>query len=265
MKQIKFQIKAPSSPHWVGNGFLVYPSFNEYAFSEELSPFLMFDYGPPRTIEPNSKQMGVGQHPHRGFSTVSIAWQGAVQHHDNKGNTGIVNSGDIQWMGASRGIVHEEYIAPSLCKSGGTVEFGQLWINHPASHKMDPPSYQAIESKDIPTYKFPDDSGSIRIMAGSYDGVTGPASTYSVMDVWDMSLKYKKTCSFTIPENRTTIIFVRKGRVSVCGNTISSPNTVVLTAKGTGITLVAEDDVDTAVMLLSGEPLNEPIAAQGKS
>merc|ERR1719254_135296 len=162
-------------PHWVGDGFHVLPVFSERSFTRDMSPFLMFDYAAPKQFTATRGKLGVGQHPHRGFETVTIAWQGEVEHGDHLGNRDVIHAGDVQWMTAARGIVHEEYHSREFAKTGGKFEMCQLWVNLPSKHKMDPARYQPIMSNSIPLVSLQDGDGYIRVIAGSYSDVEGPA------------------------------------------------------------------------------------------
>ena len=260
----------PVSSHWVGDAFKVFPVFNNLAFTNDISPFLMFDYGAPNTFQPSSKRKGVGQHPHRGFETVTIAFQGEVQHHDNQGNTGIIGPGDVQWMTAARGIVHEEYLSPSFMKTGGVVEMCQLWVNLPRKLKMTAPKYQPILAGDIKDVELADGCGVARVIAGSLNGVVGPAHTHSPIDLWDLQLRPGRALTISMPEGHNTILFVRRGKVRIGGEgepgrvlTSNPPSTVLLSQSGSALRITPEGDEEPSVLVLSGQPLNEPIAARG--
>jgi len=273
MKSIKAILPAPS-PHWVGNGFHVHPVFHHLAFSEELSPFLMLDYAAPKKFGPTNKRLGVGKHPHRGFETVTIAFQGEVEHGDSLGNRDVIKTGDVQWMTAARGIIHEEFHSTEFAKTGGVFEMVQLWVNLPKDKKMIAPSYQPLQNKDIPKVPIPstenkgESLGTVRVIAGTYGGHKGPAHTHSPVELWDINVEKKAGEAFEIkvPEGQNTIVFVRKGGVVVTskeGDEEIGPQSVALMKQGgTTLKLKAVDD-GTQVLLLSGEPLNEPIASRG--
>jgi len=267
-KAIKDIMPAPE-PHWVGDGFHVYPVFNDLAFTRHVSPFLMFDYAAPKHFAPTSKHRGVGQHPHRGFETVTIAFQGEVEHGDSTGNTGVIGPGDVQWMTAGRGIVHKEHHSASFAKSGGTFEMCQLWVNLPKRHKMTPPSYQPILGSDVPEVALSADDldmaqGKVRVIAGSFRGTRGPARTFTPIDMWDVRLStVGHEVEFELPAGHNTLIFVRKGSVRVGEDGVVSPQGMVqLELAGTQVRLSALVP-DTQLLLLSGEPIDEPIAARG--
>lgn len=261
-KAIKAIIPAPR-PHWVGDAFNVFPVFGRLAFTSEVSPFLMFDYAAPKHFEPTRKRRGVGDHPHRGFETVTLAFQGEVEHGDNKGNGGVIGPGDVQWMTAGRGIVHNEYHSDKFAKTGGTFEMCQLWVNLPNSHKMEKPRYQAIKRDTIPTVEL--GAGSrVRVIAGQFRDVEGPAMTFTPVNLWDIQLDPGPPIEFQVPEGHNTVIFVRKGEVQVGDSaaTLGTASTVRLELGGTTITLQA-NAAGTQLLLLGGEPIDEPIAARG--
>ena len=261
MKHIKTILPAPVHGHWVGDGFPVRPLFGQLAFSAELSPFLMFDYGGPMIFDVTKNKRGVGAHPHRGFETVTIALQGEIEHGDSVGNRGVIGPGDVQWMTAASGIVHEEMHSQAFAAQGGMLEMVQLWVNLPAKFKMSPPRYQSILNSDIPVVALPDGGGSVRVIAGEYANLKGAADTYRLINLWDIQLNSGKSLSLHLRSGDTTLIFVRKGKVALAGTTVGTADVVHLTREGNGILLQALED--TQLMVLNGEPINEPIAAQG--
>ena len=262
MKSILGVYSAPA-PHWVGDGFPVRSMFSYSEMAKQLSPFLLLDYAGPAEFKPSSKgQRGVDQHPHRGFETVTIAYQGEVAHRDNAGNGGVIGTGDVQWMTAGSGILHEEYHSPAFSKAGGTLEMVQLWVNLPAKDKMTAPGYQAIISDDIPVVTLPDDAGTARVIAGELDGRTGPARTFTPMSIWDLRLNAQGVTRLALPDGWNTALVVLKGTVLVNGEEIARDSQlVVLDAKGDSVTLEANNDA--TVLLLSGEPIDEPIIGYG--
>lgn len=261
MKHIQTLLPASAQGHWVGDGFPVRPLFADLAFSEQISPFLMFDYGGPAMFEPTQKKRGVGAHPHRGFETVTIAFQGEIEHGDSVGNRGVIGPGDVQWMTAASGIVHEEFHSQAFAKQGGMMEMVQLWVNLPAKFKMSPPQYQPILREAIPSIPLADDAGSVRVIAGDYAGVKGPATTFSQINLWDIELREGKSMTLTLPEAYTTLIFVRTGKLALDGKSLDAADLALLTREGNSIELQALKN--TQLMVLNGEPINEPIAARG--
>ena len=262
MKSIS-RIIPTTTNHWVGDGFYVKPVFNDMAFTKEISPFLMFDYAAPKEFAPSAKRRGVGVHPHRGFETVTIAFQGEVEHGDNQGNKDIIGPGDVQWMTAGKGIIHEEFISDRMTKSGGVLEMCQLWVNLPKKYKMTNPKYQAIFGKDIPSVSLSGDAGNVRIIAGSFDEITGAASTWSPVDMWDVNINPSKSFEFMVADGHNTLVFVRKGDPKVLDKTMKQESVALLSREGKRVKIDAEKDQPAKILILSGEPLDDPIAARG--
>jgi len=275
-KSIKEICRKPPS-HWVGDGFHVIPVLANKAFTNDVSPFLMFDYGAPKEFPPTTRRLGVGQHPHRGFETVTVALQGEVEHGDSQGNKGVIGPGDVQWMTAARGIVHEEFHSTNFAKKGGVFEMYQIWVNLPSAKKMIKPNYQEIKNKDIPVQELVSEQcaadgsstasdGSVRIIAGLYRGVHGAANTHSPVNLWDVKItNTERVYDFEIADGHTTLVFVRRGSVDIVGTKSAQLNlndVAIMSLNGTKVSLRAKD-ADTQLLFLSGEPLNEPIAAQG--
>jgi len=264
--------------HWVGNGFHVYPVFANKAFTSELSPFLMFDYAAPKEFPPSKSRdrRGVGQHPHRGFETVTIAFQGEVEHADSVGHTDVIKPGDVQWMTAGRGIVHEEFHSTEFSNRGGVFEMCQLWVNLPKSKKMTKAGYQPILAKDIPQVPLvvsetsneeakicTIDEGHARIIAGEFNGVKGPAKTFTPINLWIVNLLTKeKDFELDFKEGHTTVIFVRSGSVKVQGKSLNTADVAIMDRAGSKLTVKAIEK-NTSLLILSGEPIDEPIASRG--
>lgn len=282
------QILPATSKHWVGDGFNVHSVFSNKAFTEELSPFLMFDYAAPKRFAPiksGQRPRGVGRHPHRGFETVTIAFQGEVEHADSMGNRDVIGKGDVQWMTAGRGIIHQEFHSNKFSEQGGIFEMVQLWVNLPRQHKMTKPSYQPIVEKDVPAVHIYDalamkeesteheeecvdgSVGNVRVIAGSFEGTKGPASTFSPVELWDVSLKEQATVDLPFPEQYNCIVFVRRGKVDIVGGDDKKmhlgPQDVALMGKNGGTIRIHSKEADTSVLLMGGMPLDEPIAARG--
>jgi redox-sensitive bicupin YhaK (pirin superfamily) len=263
------QLLSKPRPHWVGDGFHVYPVFDEFAFTLAISPFLMFDYGAPKYFPPTTKKLGVGQHPHRGFETVTIAFQGEVEHRDCNGGHGIIGPGDVQWMTAASGVVHEEFHSRKFAETGGTMEMAQLWVNLPALHKMDPPKYQAILSTQISEVPIKNDSGLVRIIAGEYNGIRGPAQTVTPINVWDVTIHQGQRVSFSVADGFNVILFVRSGTVTCLLNedsttVLSEMQVAILSTEGNQFDIQENSmNASAKLLILSGEPINEPIAARG--
>jgi redox-sensitive bicupin YhaK (pirin superfamily) len=252
----------PGSSHWVGDGFPVRNLFPSNGIQLEVSPFLMLDYAGPQYFKPAPKPRGVGEHPHRGFETVTIAYQGSVGHRDSAGNSGVIYPGDVQWMTAASGVLHEEMHEAEFTKNGGTFEMIQLWVNLPAAHKMAKPGYQAITKEQIPTVEF-GTGGHARIIAGSLNGTKGPASTFTSLNVWDLELKAGERVELTVPEGHNTAVVLRKGDTTVNGTANLAGEARIATLGRDGDTVTFEAAADSQLLLLSGEPINEPVASYG--
>lgn len=274
-KTIKEIFRKPDS-HWVGDAFHVYPVFSDKAFTQELSPFLMFDYAAPKDFPPTSRRRGVGQHPHRGFETVTLAFQGEVEHADSEGNRDVIGPGDVQWMTAARGIVHEEFHSTAFAKDGGTFEMCQLWVNLPKRQKMASPKYQALLDKNIPKVELLSvdegldecsvatlEDGYARVIAGEFRGVRGPADTVTPINMWDVVLlKSSAKYQFELPEGHTLLVFVRRGSIKVQGEPLGLADVAIMNEQGVRLTIQAMEN-NSSVLILSGEPIHEPIAARG--
>jgi hypothetical protein len=261
MKKLAF-IKRSNGSHWVGNGFPVQSIFSYRDIYEEMSPFLLMDYAGPARFDPTEERRGVGQHPHRGFETVTIVYDGQVSHHDSTGAGGTIGPGEVQWMTAGSGIIHEEYHGDDYARNGGPFEMIQLWVNLPAKHKMTAPGYQGIGSSQIPEISLADNAGKVRVIAGEYAGHAGPAHTFSPMNVWDVRLNAGTTTTFTVPEGHTTAIFVLHGAIGL-GETYTVRPSELAVLQRTGTELVLEAQQDTVLLLLNGEPLNESVVGHG--
>src|SRR5688572_27315370 len=220
MKKILGVYTAPR-PHWVGDGFPARSLFSYNDQGRHLSPFLLPDSAGPMKFEPAAQPRGVGQHPHRGFETVTIVYEGEVEHRDSTGAGGKIGPGDVQWMTAASGILHEEFHSRDFTRTGGTLEMVQLWVNLPARDKMAAPGYQTLLDADIPAVELPDGAGKVRVIAGDYDGHRGPARTFTAMDVWDVRLTQGHAANFTVPEGRTLALVVLKGTVLVNGTQVA--------------------------------------------
>ena len=260
MKKLSF-IKRSNGSHWVGNGFPVRNIFSYNDIAQDVSPFLLMDYAGPAQFEPTNERRGVGPHPHRGFETVTIVYEGGVSHRDSAGGGGTIGEGDVQWMTAAGGVLHEEYHSPEYAKRGGAFEVVQLWVNLPARDKMTEPAYQSITDARIPKVDLPDDAGSVRVIAGRYGAAEGPAHTFTPMNVWDMRLQAGKTLSFDLPEGHTTALFVLHGAIRVGTGRVGEAEMAVMDRNGTQLGF--ETLQDSVLLLLGGEPLDEPIVGHG--
>jgi len=248
--------------HWVGDGFPVRSLFSYNNLGQHISPFLLLDYAGPHYFEPTMDRRGVGQHPHRGFETVTIVYDGQVEHKDSTGNGGIIGPGDVQWMTAAGGILHEEYHAPGFAKTGGPFRMVQLWVNLPAKDKMAPGGYQGIVAADIPVVHLPDRAGQGRVIAGELLGAKGPAKTFTPINVWDLRLTRDADLTLALPEGHTALLVVLTGHVTVNGSQqAGEAEVVMLSREGSDVAIHA--DGDTMLLVLTGEPIDEPIVGYG--
>lgn len=247
--------------HWVGDGFpvrTIFPSHNV----EDLSPFLMLDYAGPAYFDPSSRPRGVEQHPHKGFETVTIAYQGSVDHRDSNGSAGTIHTGDVQWMTAASGVVHEEMHGKEFTAQGGTFEMVQLWVNLPAAAKQSKPGYQALSSERIPRVDL--GSGAYaRVIAGELDGVQGPAHTFTPVNVYDVKMDAGSHAELKLPTNQNSAIILLRGDVRLNGSSAMKGEAMVAQLSPSGETVQLNADAGSRLLVLSGEPLNEPVASYG--
>ncbi len=249
-------------PHWVGDGFHVRSMISPQTHGEHLSPFIMLDYAAPEAFTPTTRRRGVGQHPHRGFETVTIVYDGELEHRDSTGAGGTIGPGDVQWMTAAAGILHEEFHSKGFAAKGGNMEMVQLWVNLPSRHKNAPAGYQTLLAKDIPTVELPGKAGRVRVIAGDYDGTTGSARTFTPMNIWDVRLNRDKSAKLSLPEGHSLAVVVLAGTVEVNdAEIVRAGQLVVLAREGGEITLASNGDAK--LLVLSGEPINEPVVAHG--
>ncbi|WP_066271646.1 pirin family protein [Hydrogenophaga palleronii] len=261
MKTVSF-IQRSAGGHWVGDGFPVRSVFSYNGAPERFSPFLLLDYGGPVQFEPTTKRRGVGQHPHRGFETVTIVYDGEVSHSDSSGGGGTIGPGEVQWMTAASGIVHEEYHGERFAKEGGAFEMVQLWVNLPARDKMAAPGYQGITRDQIAQVDLPDGAGTARVIAGELLGVKGPARTFTPMQVWDLRLKAGHTVTLPAAEGHTTAPFVLRGRLRLAdGQEVTAAQMAVHSRAGQDVTFEVLEDA--TVLWLAGEPIDEPVVGYG--
>lgn len=248
--------------HWVGNGFPVKTLFSYHDIAEHVSPFLMLDYAGPTTFPPTQEKKGVGEHPHRGFETVTIVYSGEVEHRDSAGGGGKIGPGDVQWMTAGSGLVHEEFHGKEFAAKGGRFEMVQLWVNLPKTHKMTPPTYQSITKDTIPVVPLENRSGEVRVIAGEFKEAKGPAHTFSPVNVWDVKMENGSSHKFSIPSGYSTSLLVLEGRLTINEKQEVSQGTLaVFEWEGDEITLKAESP--SRILILNGKPLNEPIVGHG--
>jgi redox-sensitive bicupin YhaK (pirin superfamily) len=261
MKKILGRFGNPNQ-HWVGDGFPVRSLFSYNSQGQAISPFLLLDYAGPHNFDPSAQPRGVGQHPHRGFETVTIVYDGEVAHRDSTGQGGVIGPGDVQWMTAAGGILHEEFHSPAFSKTGGPFRMVQLWVNLPSKDKMATPGYQSILSDDIPSIGLPDYAGKVRVIAGEFGGEKGPARTFTPVNMWDMRLNGDASIELDLPEGHNAAIVVLTGHVTVGGTqTAGEAEVVLLGPDGAGTTIDA--DGDSMLLILTGEPIDEPIVGYG--
>lgn len=254
-------IYQPGSTHMVGDGFPVRNLFPSHDLDREVSPFLMLDYAGPQYFPPTDHPRGVGEHPHRGFETVTIVYEGVLAHRDSAGNSGVIGPGDVQWMTAASGVVHEELHEKEWAANGGTLQAIQLWVNLPKAFKMSPPAYQTIVDEQIPVVELDGGAGRVRVIAGTVEGKKGPARTVTPVELYDLRLKAGQTVSLPVPAGHNRSLFVLSGRITVNGATAGEAELAVLRSGGDTIVLTGEDDA--VVLVMAGEPIEEPIARYG--
>ena len=253
-------VRGTSDSHWVGDGFPVRTLFSYHDSGRELSPFLLLDYAGPQEFAPTSARLGVGQHPHRGFETVTLVYAGELEHRDSSGAGGKIGPGDVQWMTAASGVIHEEFHGREFARRGGTFEMVQLWVNLPAKHKLAPPRYQEILAADIPVVELGEGQGTLRVIAGEHAGKEGPAKTFTPLHVWDIRLEGETRLA--VPEGFTTALVVLKGALRANASELAGAASFVLfDRRGTEVSIESTDGA--TALLLSGEPIAEPVVGYG--
>lgn len=248
--------------HWVGDGFRVtnlFPSGGD--LGRRSSPFLLMDYHPPYEYSPTDRPRGVGVHPHRGFETVTLAFEGSVAHHDSTGAGGVIHPGDVQWMTAASGILHKEYHEAAWARQGGRFHMVQLWVNLPSGHKLDAPRYQGLTAEQIGRVDLPGDAGQVRVIAGSYGDQAGPAVTTTPLNLWDLQLSGRSPVNLDFRPEDNTALLVLDGTAVVNGTKAGHRDLVVLDNAGSGVTI--ESEAPARLLLLNGQPIDEPVAAYG--
>src|SRR5258708_10893425 len=262
MNKAVLSVSPAPKGHWGGDGFPVRSLFSYDQLGGRISPFLLLDYAGPAAFAPAAQPRGVGEHPHRGFETVTIVYQGEVAHRHSACNSGVIRPGDVQWMTAAAGILHDEFHSPAFTRRGGTLEMAQLWVNLPARHKMSPPRYQSILNAQIPQVVLPSGAGSLRVIAGNYAGQRGPAATFTELNVWDVRLSAEKNLTLSVPENHGVAIAVLRGAITVNGSREARDGELVLLDRsGSEIAVAAAPD--SMLLVLSGVSIAEPIACYG--
>ncbi|KGQ40952.1 short-chain dehydrogenase [Gallibacterium anatis] len=263
MRKVK-NIYQENQAHWVGDGFLVQPLFSHMGEDRGTNPFLMLDYAAPQYYEPNSRTpRGVGQHPHKGFETVTIAYQGEVEHRDSSGGGGVIKAGDVQWMTAGAGIIHQEFHSEAFSRRGGMFEMVQLWVNLPRKDKNVPAHYQHLAKENIPVVAFVDNAGYARIIAGNFAGIQGAAKTYTKMNVWDMVINAGREVEIEIPESQSLSMVVLRGKATFNHNEQASAGQLVNFERSAGKVTITAADEELKILLLAGEPIEEPVVGYG--
>lgn len=254
-----------ADPHWVGDGFPVRTIFAAHSNdADSISPFLLLDYAEPHDFPPSTmnRPRGVEQHPHRGFETVTIVFQGGLEHRDSAGHSGRIGPGDVQWMTAASGVVHEEMHARDFTRDGGTFEVAQLWVNLPAREKMSKPRYQELLSDSIPTVTLEGGPATARVIAGQLPGATGPARTVTPINLWDVRIKAGATVNLTLPAGSNSLLFLMRGGATINGlQPIGALDCAVLEQTGESFTIRADEE--SALLVLNGDPIDEPVVAHG--
>jgi quercetin 2,3-dioxygenase len=251
----------PGSTHMVGDGFPVRNLFPSNELERQVDPFLLLDYAGPHKFEPTDEPRGVGEHPHRGFETVTIVYQGMVAHRDSAGHAGVIGPGDVQWMTAASGVVHEELHEKNWAKQGGTLQAIQLWVNLPRAVKMTSPGYQTILNANIPSLDF-DGAGTVRVIAGSCRGAKGPARTFTPIELYDLQVHAGQRVELNVPDGYGTSVFLLQGRASVNGSGESGEAELIVCAPG-GSQVSIDAQEESRLLVMSGKPINEPIARYG--
>lgn len=261
MKKL-LRIYQSSRAHWVGDGFPVRSVFDYNGLGRDLSPFLLLDYVAPYEFPPSDQKRGVEAHPHKGFETVTIAYQGEVEHRDSSGGGGTIGPGDVQWMTAGKGIIHEEFHSHEFTRKGGAFQMVQLWVNLRAQDKNAAPGYQSLLDSQIPAVALPGEAGTLRVIAGEYDGHKGPAKTFTPINLWDVSLHDGKSVELPLPDGHTTALIVLSGEVVVNGDGNAGESDLAIFARsGDSIRLTASREA--RILLMDGEPIEEPVVGRG--
>ena len=261
MKKL-LRIYQSSRTHWVGDGFPVRSVFDYNGLGKELSPFLLLDYVAPYEFRPSNRRRGVEAHPHKGFETVTIAFQGEINHRDSSGGGGKIGPGDVQWMTAGSGIIHEEFQSEEFTRKGGTFQMVQLWVNLRGRDKTAKPRYQNLLKAQIPVVTLPTEAGTMRVIAGEYGGHKGPAKTFTPINLWEVNLRRGKSAELPLPDWHTSAFFVLSGEIAVNGEATAAECDLAIFARtGSGISVVSRKNAKFLVM--DGEPIEEPVVGRG--
>ena len=261
MKKL-IRIHQSSGMHWVGNGFPVRSAFEYNGLGRELSPFLLLDYAAPYEFPPGNEKRGVGGHPHKGFETVTVAYQGELEHRDSSGGGGKIGAGEVQWMTAGNGIVHEEFHSQDFVRKGGTLQMVQLWVNLRAKDKTAKARYQTLLKAQIPNVELPDSAGTVRVIAGDYNGCKGAAKTFTPINLWDVNLYAGKSAELPLPDGHTTTFLVLSGKVVANGEREAGEGDLAIFARA-GESITVEAKSNAKLLVMDGEPINEPVIGHG--
>jgi quercetin 2,3-dioxygenase len=256
------RIHESSGLHWVGNGFPVRTIFDYNGLGRELNPFLLLDYAAPYNFPPGNGRRGVGAHPHKGFETVTVAYQGELEHRDSSGGGGKIGAGDVQWMTAGEGIIHEEFHSKDFIRKGGTLQMVQLWVNLPAKSKNAKPGYQTFLKAQIPNVALSQGVGTVRIIAGEFDGQQGLARTFTPINLWDVNLNAGKSAQLQMPDGHTSTFLVLNGDVLANGDREAKEGDLAVFER-IGTSIMAEAKMDSRLLVMDGEPIDEPIFGHG--
>jgi len=261
MKKL-LEVRRTADRHWVGDGFPVRTILSYQDPRRSLSPFLLLDYAGPAEFAASARPRGVGQHPHRGFETVTVVYQGEVEHRDSAGNAGKIGPGDVQWMTAASGVLHEEMHSHEFSQKGGTLEMVQLWVNLPARLKMSPPRYQTLLDARIPAVPLPKGSGALRVIAGDFQGARGPAQTFTPVNLWDLRLRAGERVELPVADGHTTALLVLSG-VARLDESARAGAAELAVFDPSGEAIAVQADGDLKALVLSGEPIDEPVVGYG--
>jgi redox-sensitive bicupin YhaK (pirin superfamily) len=257
------EVLSPTEAHMVGDGFKVVNYLpGGKNFGKRMNPFFLMDFNPEYNFSPTDIPRGVGVHPHRGFETVTIAYKGSVAHNDSAGNSGVINPGDVQWMTAASGILHKEYHEKEFAKKGGAFEMVQIWVNLPKKYKMSSPKYQAILNQQKGKVDLPENAGKAHIIAGEYKGIKGAAKTFSPVEMYDIRLNENGEIELNLPATYNTGLLIVEGEITINDNTRVSQHQYTQFKNEAGIIKIKAGKKSN-LLLLSGEPINEPVTAYG--
>lgn len=261
MKQIRTLI-TESPPHWVGDGFHVRSLLSFHEHGSNISPFLLLDYAAPHQFPPATQPRGVERHPHRGFETITLVYQGRLAHRDSAGHGVVVGPGDVQWMTAASGVIHEEFFEQEFNRRGGVLEMVQLWVNLPAAHKMSPPKYQTLRARDIPVVSLAEGGGRVRVIAGDFCGTHGPAETFTTVNLWDFRLSHAAHTTLPAADGHMAAILVLNGEIHVNdAHSVSGGSIALFETLGNDVRVAARRD--STLLFLGGDPIHEPIVGRG--